>query len=710
MAGRDLSAELFADEVATGSATSGRNLSSELFPVSVKAGSLLNDIPRQLGLTARYGLEGLANTAQLMTEPIRNVTNLIAGSTVASKPLGVVATEAANWMGLPTPQGANERVIGDASRLVAGTGAMAGAASLAAKVPGMVGTISSFLGANPMQQLTSAAGAGLAGGASREAGGSPLMEAGAAAVGGITGGFVPSLASGTVNVAKSLLNANMTSQQLDAKISIILRQTGVDYSQVPERLRQSMRAEMAGSLQANKEFSPEAVSRLLDFQRVGATPSRGMVSQDPIQITREMNLAKTGANSGDEALHGMALLQNQNNKTLIRSLNNAGALDGDAFAAGQSAIGAINSRNDASGKVVSGLYDAARAMPGGNTQLDRKSFVDGIYNSLAKENKMAYLPEDISNTINSISSGQVTRNGQTFTVPFDANALDNLMTDIAAAQRGTSNGSIKRALTLARAAIDATPLQPLKAAYGGNQMVTDATASGMRNADVQAGDFMGALNQARQAASARFDWQKSTAPIEAAVGGVEPDKFIQRFVINGSLSDAQSVAQNAGLQASKDAIVAHLKDRALNSADDGFGKFSQAAYQKAITQIGDRKLSVFFSPEELGQLKAVGRVASAMQVQPVGSAVNNSNSAAMLLGKGYDALKAGIGMIPGAGPITAGILDLTLGAPTKNAANWMGQRTASNLKPGLLLNPDEALNYKNLLLPGMAMGGLLAAP
>ena len=300
-------------------------------PTSVKAGSAINSIPRQLGLTARYGLEGLANTAQIITEPLRYLTDSLTPGKANSLPLGVFATQLANKIGLPSPEGANERVIADATRL--GFGAIGGG-GVAQKLGGAGSDALQFvgknsqaisqtvaqkfaqtMGVNPLQQVGSAAGAGLAGGASREAGGGELMQAGASVLGGIGGGvaagIAPALVGGMTSIGKSLLGANMTSQQLDAKISLILKNTGVDYSQVPEKIRQSMRAEMAGSLQADKEFAPEAVARLLDFKRVGATPTRGMVSQDPIQITREMNLAKTGANSSDEGLHGMALLQNQ---------------------------------------------------------------------------------------------------------------------------------------------------------------------------------------------------------------------------------------------------------------------------------------------------------------------------------------------------------------------------------------------------------------
>src|SRR5690606_13352327 len=108
--------------------------------------------------------------------------------------------------------------------------------------------------------------------------------------------------------------------------------------------------------------------------------------------------------------------------------------------------------------------------------------------------------------------------------------------------------------------------------------------------------------------------------------------------LGGTVADASAVAQHAPKEAVKEAILAHLKEKALNGSADEIGKFSQSAFNKAMGQIGDRKLSLFFSPEELAQVKTIGRVANYMQNQPVGSAVNNSNSGALLLGKGLDVM------------------------------------------------------------------------
>jgi hypothetical protein len=86
------------------------------------------------------------------------------------------------------------------------------------------------------------------------------------------------------------------------------------------------------------------------------------------------------------------------------------------------------------------------------------------------------------------------------------------------------------------------------------------------------------------------------------------------------------------MQAVKEQIAAYLKTKALNGAADEVGNFSQSAYNKALDAVGERKLKLFFSPEEINQLKAIGRVASYEQVQPAGAAVNNSNTTGALGG------------------------------------------------------------------------------
>lgn len=117
--------------------------------------------------------------------------------------------------------------------------------------------------------------------------------------------------------------------------------------------------------------------------------------------------------------------------------------------------------------------------------------------------------------------------------------------------------------------------------------------------------------------------------------------------------------------------------------------------------MGTEKLRLFFSPEEIAALQANGRVASYMQVQPVGSAVNNSNSGALALGGAYDWMNAVAGKIPFG---KQAIVD-----PLKSIDISLSQRQAQNLRPALV-NAAPRQPASSLLGTGVAIGGLLAAP
>ena len=636
----------------------------------------LSDIPRQVGLTARYALEGPAQAAQIVTEPI---AGLMRWSGIPTRPLGEIASGAADAMGLPKPQTAQERVVGDATRLLAGTGGMLGASRAMAQLPGMVGTVGAGMAANPTAQLTSATGAGVMGGLSREGGGNEMQQAGAALIGGVAGGLVPGAAGSAVNAGKRLLN-RLTPQQMDVQISQVLQRAGMDYSQVPERARQSLRAQMQDALRAGQELDPAAVRRLAEFQTIGATPTRGMVTQDPVRITQEMNLAKMGANAGDDGLQGLARVQNQNNTRLINVMNEAGANRGDPFAAGQRVIGAIQAQDEALAGRVSHLYQQARDTSGRSAALDGAAFTRTANQMLDEGLLGGALPPDVANHLNRIAKGEV---------PFTVDYAEQLKTRIAALQRATNDGSARMALGTVRRALDETPL---------SSIAPNDTAGGVV-APALGRESIDAFNQARQAARQRFGWQESARPIEAALNGAQPDDFVQKFVIRGTVADASALAQNAPTAEVKNAILAHLKDKALGGSADEVGKFSQSAYNKALNQIGDRKLSLFFSPEELQQVRMLGRVASYMQNQPVGSAVNNSNSGALLLGKGIDVLN----QIPVLGPLA--------GPALQNINVSLQQRAAQNVLPGLLAAQPRPPMTSGLLAPAAAFsGGLLAPP
>lgn len=681
-------------------------------PAAVKLGEFLGGVPRQLGLTARYALEGPAQAAQFITEPVRQlVTDPLSravGAGERGKPLGQMASDFADLIGLPSPEGANERVVGDAARMGFGAALPMGvgyatanrAANAGMQTAGRAGQAVASTGAgkaigqaltvNPMSQLSAAAGAGVGMGASREAGDSPSAQL----VSGLLGTVVGGLAPGAVQSVAQRINSMRSSPlQLEGKITLALRESGVDYSQLPRNVRDSLLADVRKAMATGGEVNPDALRRLADFRLTGTTPTRGMVSLDPVQITREQNLAKIGANTADDGLTGLSRVQNQNNATLIRNLNNLGASQGNVDDAGRLVTSSVSGRQAQLRAAERAAWDAARGSPGYRQPISAGVLSD-INRSLDDEALMPFMNPTISRYMEAFQSGQ-----RPFTPQDYRNLQSMLSREIA---KGGNEGAAAR---LAQRILERADVAPVT--QTGPGVVTGQTAAAMRAEDAAAAASAGsidAVNRARSATRSAYAYEDSSPLVRSVLSdgaSADPQRIAQRFVIGGTANEARSLAQEVGPQgipAIKNAILAHLKSKALNDASDEVGKFSQSAFNKELRKIGEDKLRVFFSTEEIAQLQANGRVASYMQTQPVGSAVNNSNSGALVAGKAYDFLS----MLPLGRSV---IVD-----PLRSIEISLGQRSAQNVTPGLLQAPVKRLPMQSLLGPSVAAGGLLAAP
>lgn len=699
-------------EILQGQISGGTAPAAATASATFSAGRALNDIPRQLGLTARYALEGPAQAAQIVTEPVRYLTDKLlpdrADGMPKSTPLAVQASKLADTIGLPKPENANERVIGDAARLVAGAGGMAGAAQsgvragsefAAREAPALLSggqNLLRGLSSSIPAQLTSAAGAGLAGGASREAGGGPWQQAGAALIGGVSGGMVPGAAQPLIGLARRATN-RMTPEQLDVRLSSVLQQGGTDYNQLPAAVRRSLRAELSDALRTGRELDPAAVSRLADFRAVGAQPTRGMLSQNPVQITREQNLAKMAANSADGELQGLPLMQNRNNQTLIGRLNELGGrTETDPLTAGRMVAGSVQGTQAQLRGAERAAWDQARAAPG-YTQPIYPDALNAINRSLGEEGMTGFLSPEISRYMAAFQTGQQ---------PFTPQAYRNLQSMLS--REMAAGGNSAGAAGIARRALEASQMRPITNPGGidfGAAPVTSQMAAALRGRDAQAGDAIQAVDRARAATRAAYQYEDSSPLVRSVLSDgatADPTRIAQRFVIGGTPDEAATVARqvgDAGRATIRDALATYIKREAMSGASDEVGKISQSRLNATLRKIGDEKLRLFFSPEEVTQLRSVGRVASLMQTQPIGSAVNNSNSGALLLGRGIDMLNR----VPVIGPL--------VGPAARNIELTIGQRGAQNVTPGLLRPPPLSNPVSPLLLPAAAVGGgLLSAP
>jgi hypothetical protein len=641
-------------------------------PTAIRAGGMINEIPRQIGLTARYGMEGLANVAQLVTEPIRYATDRITNRTGKTQPIGLLAAQFADKLGLPQPQGANERVIGDAVRLMAGTGGVVGAASAGARVASGAAQLAFQTAAsNPVAQLSAAAGGGLAGGASREAGGSPLMQGGAAVLGAVAGGLVPGAASSVVNRINAMRANPM---QLEGQISLALRENGVDFAAMPAAIRESLIADVRKATSAGDDLNPDALRRLADFRLTGLTPTRGGLTLDPVQITREQNLAKIGVNTADEGLQGLAQTQNRNNAQLVNNMDGLGAATGSADDAGRMVASTVKGKQALLRSDETTLWNAAKASPGYKHPIS-SGVISDMNRALGDEGLMPFMNPTISKYMEAFQTGQ----------PFTPQDYRNLQSMLS--REIAKGGNEGAAASVAARVLRDAQLEPMNGAA--------------------ANAAIGQVNSARGATRAAYAYEDSTPLVRSVLSdsaSSDPQRIAQRFVIGGTNDEAAMLAQEVGPQgvdAIKAALMAHLKEKATHGANNEVAKFSQSAFNKALRQVGDKKLNLFFSPEEITLLRANGRVASYTQFQPAGSAVNNSNSGALMAGKAYDAMNT-LGRFAPLGK--ALLVD-----PLKSIEFSMGQRQAQNVIPSLI-NQTPRKFSQGLIGPALYSGGLLAAP
>lgn len=648
----------------------------------------ISAIPRQLGLTARHAMTGLGGAVGVVSNPIASALNLGAMAIGQEAPFNDARTTAADLadrIGLPKPATPTERVVGDASELLAGVGA-SGAAGKVAQYGGPVAKkVGDFLSQGLVNQAGGAAGAGLAGGAVREAGGNAGAQFAASMLGGVAGGIAPNVASGVKNWITGLAAPKITPQQIDIRIERVLSDQGIDWKALPANVRLGLREEMAKALNIGDDVNADALRRLADYRTVGATPTRGTLTLDPVQITREKNLSKLAANSGQTDLHGLPKIQNENNRSLIDLLNRVRGQETDAFAAGEKAVGTIADRDAKFGRVEKELYRRARESAGREIPLDREAFTRRVAEELAKENKGAFLPDDVGKLLEQIRTGKGSFMGRDLDVPFNVDVIDNIKTTLAKAQRSSADGNAKSALSIVRRVLDET--QPAQG---------DLPAQAIRAAD-----------RARDVARTRRNWWESSPAVTAATDGVEPDKFVQRFVLSDTNDAAfANVAKLAkelqrdpqAKEAVKASIVEHLKSKALSGAADDVGNFSAAGYNRALKSL-DKKLPLFFSAEEVAELKALGRVSAYEVVQPRGSAVNNSNTAGMMLGRGLDALSK-----------FAPFGKAAVGDPIRSIMLSVGNRTATDVVPSLLLAPQKQRSMASLLaVPGILSTGLLSS-
>jgi hypothetical protein len=162
-----------------------------------------DQVTRQLGLTARYGIEGATAGAGMVTDPviqaIGGAVRAATGSNYDPATLASVGRGISNSMGLPNPETSGERIVGAVTRGMAGaSGGIAAASQVAGATQGITQNVAQQMASQAGTQVAAGAAAGGAGQAVAENGGGTGAQIAAALAAGIA---TPAAMAGASKVA-----------------------------------------------------------------------------------------------------------------------------------------------------------------------------------------------------------------------------------------------------------------------------------------------------------------------------------------------------------------------------------------------------------------------------------------------------------------------------------------------------------------------------
>ena len=631
--------------------------------------SIYSEAGRQLvGLPARYATETVVGVADLLATPVRAGMNALLPDDYQVRPVSQILAESDF---LPKPETKTERIVGDVSKAALATALPLKGAQMI-KPSGLVGQgMQKTLTAQPATQLVSGGAAGAGGGFAREGGaGEGGQIAGGLAAGIGTALLANPLTSLTRTATAAATKAVTPKVPVDVKINNALKNKGLTLNDLSESVKNSIRADVDEALKTGDNLSGDSLSRLVEYRLTGATPTKGTLTLNPSDVTRQRNIAKRGAASTDPKAQQLSQIENENNQILLNKMDELGASQyTDDFTAGKIIYDDISSTIQNAKNNIDTLYSNAKSIDGRFAELDNVKFMNEVNDRLDFNMIGTYLPKEIRKYVNQISEG---------TIPLNVRVAEVMKSIIATAQRSTDDGNAKKALSIVRQTIDDTPLKP-------NQALGQ--------------EAINAFNSARKATYQYHKLIDSTPALKSIVNGVEPDKIFEKQVINGtakSLENLLKISSAETVQALKNNVLGYIKSKATGGAANEVARLSGDTLRKTLQKIGDAKLKLLFTPDELLQIKSISNVAKYEAFQPVGSAVNNSNTASAVLGAMEKFASMPIlGKIPLAKQIISEpVENVVVGNAAKNILNPTNSLLAPTVKDKRMLN---LLPYTGLL-------------
>lgn len=407
------------------------------------------------------------------------------------------------------------------------------------------------------------------------------------------------------------------SHPADAYIAQAANEAGQSINDIPQSLLERLRAQAQHALSQGQDLDTAAALRKADFEAIGQQPLLGQITRDPIQFARERNLRGI-AGAGEPIAARLAGQTEGLNRTIGGFAQGAD----EAFAGGQKIARGLGSIDARARGVVDDAYNAARDTAGRYVDLDHVGFVKAANDALDEGMLGHYLPAQVRNMLNDVSTGKI---------PLNVNTAVQMDSVLSAAQRGALPAE-RKSLGVVRDALNRSS--------PANNIGSDALAA-----------FQGA----RKLAAERFKLHEAIPALKAAANGDVPaDDFVRKFIINGDALELRGMANllkehaPEAYQQARAQIGDELRRAGFGENIAGDKPFSQERFNAKLRQMGTARLQAFFTPEEIATMRTAGRVGAYMESPPAGSAVNYSNTGSAVVNAAQSAAPGIIGKAIGA--------------------------------------------------------------
>ena len=388
------------------------------------------------------------------------------------------------------------------------------------------------------------------------------------------------------------------SRDLDLYLAKQAQEAGIDWTRMPERIRESLREATRRATSVTGELPAEAVrNRMLSESQQLPQLTLGQATRDPMQFSRE-------ANSPDEGLR--ALFGDQRNAATSRLKGLAEGFGpqrtpyelGDRI--GSEIAGQAKTRRDG----IQALYDAFKDDAAGYHKLkNTPDFVKAALAELKTQQQFNDLPKTFRDQLMNLE-----REGGKLSIRDAAQMWKNINSYYSTTNGtpvGAALGTLKKeaAKLLDEAKFDGT-------ARGADSIARFQAANAERRL----------MGQWEESSSAIAELSKKNPRVAA-------EAIFGKYVMSGSVDDFSGLWKTLPAPVRQDvkrAFVDRVSDMAMNNFGSNATRAGDAA--NLLRKFPKEKLSQMFQPEELKSLRNTLEYLRLISEAPPGNFVNRSHS------------------------------------------------------------------------------------